>query len=668
MLMSRNNLMNEQFASMWSTYPKIEMHAKYIEIDNDTFWKFFDNTEVMVLDSGTGSGKTTCTADTVAKYQLFNNHITLLSITNLISLANQQVITFKNKSIPLLSYQEKQIKADKLMSKNSVICINSLHKLCDQDFKNKIIYIDEVHSLCNSLSHNSTIDKQRLVFNTLLRAINTCHKVIVSDAHIFNATMHLLKSRIEKNPSKLLYIKNTHKKFEGKEAMKFTDENEFYQTVRANVLEGKPFSFACDSKAIIDKWYTQLKSETSLKTQKQMLIYTSKSDEEIRDDWKDKMIFYSPKISTGVDISILEQTEQFIYITGKSVSPIILYQMSTRTRNMNQLSYFTDTKSVEREYTSLQDCRDKTYKEFSINVLQLSSIHYEYDVDALSKYDQTFFDIYCTNCYLLDLFGTDTVTFFENELSNVGFILSESENDKNKLEKEITNEMKEKINEINEEKYQTLIDTLEQDENEHIPVGIQCMKDRSKLLNLHTREQLNEYQDIVENEDKFEHVLNYNRLNKSFDYCKSKLNTILENKMTLGVHANVWNKILYIHKLAQLCQIGDDLFNLRGIQPPDVSDMKTQKMITAIKTLYNKRDSLKTEDYTGHDFIKLYKFMLDNLIKKLNLIQSKQGKSAKNRDKQEYIINIKTKKRYDTLISIMNPRRIENNDVMEEDD
>ncbi|RZK47882.1 MAG: hypothetical protein EOO99_12040 [Pedobacter sp.] len=161
------------------------INQRYFELpDEDDF-----ENDIIVIQSGTGTGKTTCVADNFYSYQLFNSHITLLSIVNLISLADQQLKTFKEKAIDIHSYDENNCNPSLIMAQHSVICINSLFKLHNCDFSNKVIYIDEVHSLINSLTHNNTITFQKLVYNTLLRAINTCHKVIVSDAHIMNSTM-----------------------------------------------------------------------------------------------------------------------------------------------------------------------------------------------------------------------------------------------------------------------------------------------------------------------------------------------------------------------------------------------------------------------------------------------------------------------------------------------
>lgn len=152
------------------------LHEKYLKFSSINL-----DADVVIIESGTGTGKTTVVSQNFFSYQFNNPHITLLSITNLISLSDQQVETFRKNNVEMYSYLSDKVNPSLLMMQNSVICVNSLHKLASYDFRNKIIYIDEIHALCNSLTHNENIKHHKLVFNTLLRAIKTCHKVVVSE-------------------------------------------------------------------------------------------------------------------------------------------------------------------------------------------------------------------------------------------------------------------------------------------------------------------------------------------------------------------------------------------------------------------------------------------------------------------------------------------------------
>jgi len=128
----------------------------------------FRDKDTIILESGTGTGKTT----NVSKKYKQESQATVLSIVNLISLANQQKIAFAKQNIKLQTYSdEKATPAIIIIANDSVICINFLWKLHDCNFKHKILYIDEIYSLCMSLTHNEKLGNQRLVFNTLYRMI-----------------------------------------------------------------------------------------------------------------------------------------------------------------------------------------------------------------------------------------------------------------------------------------------------------------------------------------------------------------------------------------------------------------------------------------------------------------------------------------------------------------
>lgn len=237
------------------------------------------------------------------------------------------------------------------------------------------------------------------------------------------------------------HYKNTYNKFENVPAIRYSNENEFFDQIKNKVLQGKAFSFACDSKAIVTKWYNLLYSMASIETQNKMILFTSETDEQLCDDWKDMIIFYSPKISTGVDITCLEQSEQYVYISGKSVSSIQLYQMATRTRNMKQLNYYSCATCHLSEYESFEDCQTKKIEEFNTNMLSLSSITLD-ETTSLDYNENIYFNIFTSNTYALDLFKTNSQHFFEQELKNAGFTLQNYGDSYGKLDGDIIAKMK----------------------------------------------------------------------------------------------------------------------------------------------------------------------------------------------------------------------------------
>lgn len=630
------------------------VNQKYINIS----YEDFKNHDTVIGESGTGTGKTTNVSRLFNKYKK-ETGCTILSIVNLISLANQQRITFAkatNKEINLHMYNEDKINASIIIANDSVICINSLWRLHDCNFKNKVVYIDEVYSLCMTLTHNDKLTKQRQVFNTLYRMINECKKLIVSDAHIHNNVMKILESRLFNSDKSYVHYINKYQKFNGIPAVKYNDENEFFNEIQKKVLNGNSFSFGSDCKKLIEKWYYKLYNSASIETQKKMLLYTSASETKILEDWNNKIIFYSPTITTGVDITCINSSQQYMYITGQSVSSINLLQMATRTRNMNQLSYFSSVRSNASLYDSFEDCKTKVCQNYVVNQLAYSVEDIE-DYVAKNEIEDMNLNLYIRNAYALDLHQTNILYFFEQELRLCGFTMLNSIGTYCKMDKGIKNEMNNQSQIIMDEKYELLLESFNS-EIENIPNSIKPMAKRCELLNLNNAELIEEYRDVVEDEHKLEHFWNYNRLNKSLQQCENKIVNIINTKMVAGNESNCWFKIQYVHKLAEICNIKDDLFAIDKIEMPELNK-KNIKITTCIKTLYNKRDVIKPSEYDLDCIRKLYKFMMDSLIKKLGLISSSRSKKkGEDRDKQLYEINTDVKMRFDKLIEIMNPKII----------
>lgn len=641
------------------------VNDKYVNV---TYEDFIDH-DTVIIESGTGTGKTTCVSKLIRKLKLEDGCSTILSIVNLISLANQQKLTFDNNNLKLKMYNDEKVNPSVIMANDACICINSLWKLSGCNFRNKIVYIDEIYSLCMSLTHNDMLYKQRQIINILYRMVTTCKKLIVSDAHIHNNVMELLNIRLHDNNRTYVHYCNGYQKFNNTPATRYNDENEFYNVIENKVLAGESFSFGSDSKCIIEKWFNKLYAIASVETQGKMFLYTSETETFIQSDWNDKIIFYSPKITTGVDITCINSSSQYMYITGQSVSSINLLQMATRTRNMTQLSYYSSTRSNASLYDSYDDCLKKVTETYLCNELG-------YSIDDIEDFvlnekncnhgELIHMNMYARNSFVLDLHNTNIIYFFEQELKHCGFTIKNSVGKSAKMDKAINIQMNEMTTEIKDEKYNLLLESF-QDSEMILPSSISPMKKRCELLNLTTVDEVNEYRELIQDGNILEHFFNYNGLNKGLDFCEFKIQETINNKMIAGVEKNRWFKIKYVHMLGQLCGIENNLFGIDEIIMPELNK-KNINIINSIKKLYNKRDTVETNDYDLGSVQQLYKFMLDSLTKKLKLYSSSQCRSrGEDRGKTYYKLNNDNITKYDNLIQIMNTQKDLHNSFDEEE-
>ena len=179
------------------------INQKKVDID----LKYFLKNDIIIISSGTATGKTKDVAKKSKDILLNYPGCQILSIVNLISLALEQVSTFKEEGdIELKNYQKMDFK--KFKSDNLVICINSLekiYKLDDDYFSNTILYIDEVNNLIETLTHNKTLDSSlNIIYACLIKLIKNAKKIIFSDATINQNTLNLLSSRTSNNKTVLI--------------------------------------------------------------------------------------------------------------------------------------------------------------------------------------------------------------------------------------------------------------------------------------------------------------------------------------------------------------------------------------------------------------------------------------------------------------------------------
>ena len=106
-----------------------------------------------------------------------------------------------------------------------------------------IVYIDEIKAFLE-MTHNTALEKRlKATTRLLFRLIKYAKKVIVSDAIIDDNVLRLLKGR-----GNLLFTNNSFKKYDGINAIRLRNENDFRDISLSHCQDEKPFLFGCDSK------------------------------------------------------------------------------------------------------------------------------------------------------------------------------------------------------------------------------------------------------------------------------------------------------------------------------------------------------------------------------------------------------------------------------------
>ena len=136
----------------------------------------FINNDVIIIKSGTATGKTQNVSAIFKQLKQKDKSLNVICIVNLITLAKEQIKTFNTQGIYLNDYQT-QLKDFETGS--GVICLNSLYKLntLDIDFDKTVLYIDEINDLINCMTHNDRLDKYlNSIYSYLIKLIKNPYK------------------------------------------------------------------------------------------------------------------------------------------------------------------------------------------------------------------------------------------------------------------------------------------------------------------------------------------------------------------------------------------------------------------------------------------------------------------------------------------------------------
>lgn len=646
------------------TIKYIEYNNKYVfdksYEDNQYDYKTFEKYDTVILKACCGTGKTTAVAEHVEQYMKENPDYKFVSIVDRRTLAEQHMKSFKN--INMKSYQNKKV--NPYNEKAFVVCINSLYQLAALTKKEKnkyIIFIDEITSFLN-ITHNKTLDHNiKYIYNLLVSLIKNAHKVIVGDAIILDNTFDFLKNRITKECEKhtTLFITNNFKKFEGVPAVHVRNERVFLRKIIDECKEKKPFLFGCDSASLVTDWFNKCKSEVPKEEHDKFLLLTADTNISITDaekQFRNKYVFYSPKIEYGVDVTIDIPQNVYIYQKGDTIMPNGTYQQTTRCRNIKTLYYYSEVKEHNLQYESLEDVKAtlkeniEYFNESNQNLYNTSTI-YDEDNEKYKIIENSFFNLYCYTEYIKDIYKTNMTTHYQEILIENGFIMSE-EGKTETLDKEEKTEIKELSKEIKEKLFEEfLIDENIKNEkydsfNKHIEFLKIPLMNEQETINI---ELLNKYKNEIMDKHVLQDHLNVIRLLKTDHYINEKLKIAKESSYDIKNMTMTYSKVKAIRNL-------ETKYNIKPLEIDytNVGEIKmTDNEYKYIKNTFRiTRD--KPENYK--DLRKIYSTMIRHMTSN-DLIKTVQGTKGKDRKKILYSIDGNIVKYHLELNKYSNPDR-----------
>ena len=579
----------------------ITTDSKYINIEPEQMM----SNDTICLKSCTGTGKTTATAKAFKQYNSTQRKAKkILSIVSKKSLASQHIKSFGDEGIQLTSYLDE----DKKITKDNItVCINSIMLLKDltiSELSNYIVYIDEVTSFLKDVTHNETLrGKQRICYTILMKIIKHCHKLVVSDALISDNVFNFIRTRSNMKPSKL-YIENSFKKYANVKAIRIRDENMYLEQMMDNVKQGRYFLSASDSCKTITKFYHKCLEEARPEDVDKFILITSKNQFQITDaseQFRNKFVFYSPSIIFGVDFSIDDKTDVFIYNKGRTLDPSAVFQQTTRTRNIDNLYYYSELRNVEPKFETIDNCKQH-YKNLTTTSTSIHEVCVNYDEDDEAiLVENTFFELFCYNAYVADIYNTNKTLHYQEILTNAGFELS-TIGEVKKLNKDTSAELDLIIKNIDEEIFNNFVETGTTTST-NLLANIELLK----LSNVET-DVIVEYKDILMKTPALDTYLNVIKICKDEQFILNKVYEIERDNFSVGNINSSYHKV----------KIVMDLEKKMNIQRLDVG--VNAKNVNFFDIPNNEYDLIKKVFKAGrvkptnaYELIKLYVSMLKNI-------------------------------------------------------
>ena len=314
--------------------------------------------------------------------------------------------------------------------------------------------------------------------------------------------------------------------------------------LKEHIANNNYFLFGCDSCSIVEMLYNDCIKDVREEDKDKFIIISVNHKLEIKnasEQFKNKFVFYSPSITTGVDFSIEDKQDVFIYIHGQSIDPTQSFQQTTRCRNINKLYYYSESKSNEPKYKSVDEI-EKLYSEFIETSDKLNevckTINMDYE-EVISQND--FFKLYCYNEYTNDIFKTNKTIHYENIFKNANFKIIDDKIEPIKFDKVKMNELKDDRNEQYDNLFDEYINANENDKNKN---KFETINNNIKVLNLpNNKDVLAKYKEYLMNPFKLNDHMNIIRLLKSDEYIKNKLNKINEQNQKIKTIDNIYINI-----------------------------------------------------------------------------------------------------------------------------
>jgi hypothetical protein len=273
-------------------------------------------------------------------------------------------------------------------------------------------------------THNDTLDNQlRELTAFLMKFVRHAGKVVCSDALVHDNVLTFLECR----SGDTVLVQNTFQKYAGTPAVRLRDESVFVEKLMHACANNEYFLFGCDSCDVVTKLYYKCRQATRPEDVDKYLLLTADTNVQLFDaneQFRNKFVFYSSKLTFGVDFFVGVAHDVFMYVKGNSLQPTGMFQQTTRCRNVRRLYYYGETGNKEATHMDLASLKQTVVMTASENTaLVTAGATYLDENDEWQVVENTYCKLWCQNEYDRDTFETNKVKHVELLLQANGFAL-----------------------------------------------------------------------------------------------------------------------------------------------------------------------------------------------------------------------------------------------------
>jgi hypothetical protein len=382
--------------------------------------------------------------------------------------------------------------------------------------------------------------------------IRTSAYILCVDADISDLSLELIQMYKNDHLEKIYFIQNTYECNEKKKAYHYLDAMELVNKMKEHISKNKYFTACFDSKKTCDLVYNMVFDKDK---KDKFLIYTRIECTKIKDvnkDWKNKFVFYSPKIVYGCDFTSPNDQDVFVFIDQVSINCLQVVQQITRNRSIGSVRYWINNKTYNLKWNTIADVR-KHYKENAIlyhsALTQMGCMMYKFN--KWSVYDTEFFKLYCIEKFNEDTFFANFHFHFQERLKKKGFTISRIGKIERKLGGDKVKETIKVLEELGEEKINKILESK-------VPGDLEAYKESiekvCEILSIDFKKAI-KYKEIIFSNKGLQNHWNLINGLKTDEYIKSKQEKKDTKEFKINIYTNTLSKILLTRRFENMLGI-----------------------------------------------------------------------------------------------------------------